>query len=47
MTGDADIQTQKVTGTNQVIIKTRTLDLDERKALNDKLVENFDVDDIT
>ena len=30
VTGDADIQTQKVTGTNQVIIKTRTLDLDER-----------------
>ena len=26
VTGDADIQTQKVTGTNQVIIKTRTLD---------------------
>ena len=44
VTGDADIQTQKVTGTNQVIIKTRTLDLDERKSLNDKLAENFDVD---
>ena len=44
VTGDADIQTQKVTGTNQVIIKTRTLDLDERNSLNDKLAENFDVD---
>ena len=44
VTGDADIQTQKVTGSNQVIIKTRTLDLDERNSLNDKLAENFDVD---
>ena len=44
VTGDADIQTQKVTGTNQVIIKTRALNLDERNALNDKLAENFDVD---
>ena len=35
---------QEVTGTNQVIIKTRTLDLDERNSLNDKLAENFDVD---
>ena len=44
VTGDADIQTQKVTGTNQVIIKTRTVDLDERNSLNDKLAEIFDVD---
>ena len=45
ITGDADIQTQKVTGTNQVIIKTRALDLDERNALNEALVEKFDVDE--
>lgn len=44
VTGDADIQTQKVAGSNQVIIKTRTLDLDERNELNDKMVENFAVD---
>jgi len=45
VTGDADIQTQKVSGTNQVIIKTRELSLDEREKLNDALVENFKVDD--
>ena len=45
ITGDADIQTQKVTGTNQVIIKTRALDLDERNALNEALVEKFNVDE--
>lgn len=44
VTGDADIQTQKVAGTNQVIIKTRELSLDERQALNDALKEKFDVD---
>ena len=45
VTGDADIQTQKVSGSNQVIIKTRELSLDERQALNEALVENFDVDE--
>ena len=45
VTGDADIQTQKVSGTNQVIIKTRELSLDEREELNNALVENFNVDD--
>lgn len=44
ITNDAAIQTQKVTDTNQVIIKTRTLTLDEREALNDALEENFGVD---
>lgn len=44
VTGDADIQTQKVAGTNQVIIKTRTLELDERNELNEKLEESFGVD---
>lgn len=43
VTDDANIQTQKVTGSNQVIIKTRTLDLDERNQLNDALAENFGV----
>jgi SecD/SecF fusion protein len=44
VTGDADIQMTKVTGSNEVIIKTRELSLDERQALNDALEENFDVD---
>ncbi|MCB6416497.1 protein translocase subunit SecD [Dorea acetigenes] len=45
VTGDHNVQTQKVADTNQVIIKTKTLDLDTREALNQALVENFDVDD--
>ena len=44
ITKDAAIQTQKVTDTNQVIIKTRTLSLDEREALNTALEEKFGVD---
>ena len=44
VTGDANIQTQKVSGTNQVIIKTRELNLDERQELSDALKKDFDVD---
>ncbi len=44
VTGDSDVQATKVEGTTQVTIKTRTLDLDERQALEDTLVENCDVD---
>lgn len=44
ITNDSAIQTQKVTDTNQVIIKTRTLSLEEREALNTALEENFGVD---
>lgn len=44
ITGDKNVQPTKVVGTNQVVIKTRSLDLDERQALNDALVEEFDVD---
>ena len=44
ITGDADIQTQKVAGTNEVIIKTKTLDVEQRQALEDALVENFGVE---
>ena len=44
VTNDSAIQTQKVTDTNQVIIKTRTLSLDEREQLNTALEENFGVD---
>lgn len=45
VTGDANIQASKVAGGNDVIIKTRALDLEEREALNQKLVENFGVDE--
>lgn len=44
ITNDSAIQTQKVTDTNQVIVKTRTLSLEEREALNTALEENFGVD---
>ncbi|MFA9375119.1 MAG: protein translocase subunit SecD [Lachnotalea sp.] len=45
ITGDGAIQTQKVSGTNEVIIKTRELTVKERQALDDILVENFSVDE--
>lgn len=44
ITNDANIQAQKVTNTNQVVFKTRTLSLDEREAFNAAMEENFDVD---
>jgi SecD/SecF fusion protein len=44
ITGDADVQTQKVAGTNEVIIKTKTLTVDQRKALEESMVENFGVE---
>lgn len=47
VTGDANIQATKVTGSNEVIIKTRELSLDERTELNSKLAENFGVDEST
>ena len=45
VTKDANVQTQKVRDSKQVIIKTRALELDEREALNAALVEKFGVDD--
>ena len=44
VTGDANVQTQKVAGTNQVIIKTVTLDLEQREALNKAMEDHFQVD---
>jgi len=44
VTGEAGTQTQKVQGTNQVIIKTRSLSLDEREKLNKALADKFGVD---
>ncbi len=43
ITGDNDIQTQKVDDGNGIIFKTRTLELSEREALNDMFEENFGV----
>ncbi len=43
VTGDNNVQTQKVAGSKQVIIKTRTLELDQREALNKALVDEFGV----
>ena len=42
--GGGAIQTQKVQGTNEVIIKTKTLDVDQREALNQAFEEKFAVD---
>lgn len=42
--GGGAIQTQKVQGTNEVIIKTKTLEVDEREALNQAMADNFGVD---
>ena len=44
ITGEAGTQTQKVAGDNEVIIKTRTLNMEEREALDAALAENFGVD---
>jgi len=44
VTGDGNVQTQKVSGSNEVIVKTRTLSVEEREILNEKLAENFGVD---
>ncbi len=45
VTGDKNVQPTKVVGTNQVAIKTKTLTVEQRDALNQALVENFDVDE--
>ena len=45
ITGNAGTQTQKVAGTTEVIIKTRTLNVEERQALDAALVEHFGVDE--
>ena len=44
ITGDANVQTTKVAGSNQVIIKTRTLNVEERERFADTMAENFGVD---
>ena len=44
ITGDGNVQTQKIDGTNEVIFKTRSLSVDERETFKDAMVENFSKD---
>lgn len=44
ITGNSDIQTQKVKDSNQIVFKTRNLSLKEREALNKTFVDHFKVD---
>ena len=43
ITGDANVQVQKVTGSNEVIFKTRALNVQEREALNAAMESEFGV----
>ena len=45
LTGDSNVQATKVVDTNQVVIKTRELSLDERQEFNQIMVDNFEVDE--
>ncbi len=45
VTGDGAVLVQKVAGSNEVIFKTRELDLTEREQLNSALVEKFGVNE--
>ena len=47
ITGDGNVQSQKVQGTNEVIFKTRTLTVDEREQMDNMLTERFGVDENT
>ncbi|MBD5541662.1 MAG: protein translocase subunit SecD [Lachnospiraceae bacterium] len=44
ITGDGYVQNQKVAGTTEVIIKTRTLSVEEREEMENVLLENFGVE---
>ena len=43
ITGDGAVQTQKVSGSTEVIIKTRSLSVEEREAVETMLADNFNV----
>ncbi len=43
ITGDANVQVQKVSGSNEVIFKTRSLNVNEREAFNDMMENEFGV----
>lgn len=44
ITGDGNVQTQKIDGTNEVIFKTRSLTVEEREEFKNAMVNNFSVD---
>ena len=44
ITGDANVQATKVVDSSQVIIKTSTLNVDQREALEQAMVDDFGVD---
>ncbi len=43
ITKDGNVQTQKIEGTKQVVIKTRSLELAERESLNQAMIDEFGV----
>ena len=45
ITGDSNVQSTKVAGSNDIIIKTRTLNVQERETFNEVMVNNFGVDE--
>ncbi len=45
ITGDGNVQSTKVAGSNQVIFKTRTLNVSEREEFVTAMVDNFSVDE--
>lgn len=45
ITGDGNVQTTKVAGSNQIIIKTRTLDVSEREEFAKVMIDNFGVEE--
>lgn len=45
VTGDNNVQVQKVEGTSQVIFKTQTLDLNKREAFNTAMIDIFHADE--
>ena len=47
ITGDSAVQATTVDETTEIVLKTRTLSLEEREALNAMLVEQFGVDENT
>ncbi len=45
VTGDVEIQAQTVENTNEVILKTKTMDVDQRQAVSEALQSEFGIDD--
>ena len=45
ITGDGNVQVTKVAGSNQIIIKTRTLNVDEREEFANVMTDNFGVEE--